>query len=78
MRMALVNQKGGVGKSTSAVYLAAGLARHGRTLLVDADPQQTVLTWSELAGDGFPRSSACRPGICPAGSASSPTVTSIW
>jgi len=54
MRVALVNQKGGVGKSTSAVYLAAGLARRGRTLLVDADPQQTVLTWSELAGDGFP------------------------
>jgi chromosome partitioning protein len=54
MRVAMVNQKGGVGKSTSAVYLAAGLARHGRTLLVDADPQQTVLTWSELAGAGFP------------------------
>jgi chromosome partitioning protein len=54
MRIALVNQKGGVGKSTSAVYLAAGLARYGRTLLVDSDPQQTALTWSELAGDGFP------------------------
>jgi chromosome partitioning protein len=53
VRVALVNQKGGVGKSTSAVYLAAGLARHGRTLLVDADPQGTVLTWSELAGDNF-------------------------
>jgi chromosome partitioning protein len=45
MRIALVNQKGGVGKSTSAVYLAAGLARYGRTLLVDSDPQQTALTW---------------------------------
>jgi chromosome partitioning protein len=54
MRVAMVNLKGGVCKSTSAVYLAAGLARHGRTLLVDADPQGTVLTWSELAGDGFP------------------------
>jgi chromosome partitioning protein len=50
----MVNLKGGVGKSTSAVYLAEGLARHGRTLLVDADPQGTVLTWSELAGDYFP------------------------
>lgn len=50
----MVNLKGGVAKSTSAVYLAEGLARHGRTLLVDADPQGTVLTWSELAGDGFP------------------------
>jgi chromosome partitioning protein len=54
MRVAMVNQKGGVGKSTSAVYLAAGFARYGRTLLVDADPQGTVLSWSELAGDGFP------------------------
>jgi chromosome partitioning protein len=54
VRVAMVNLKGGVAKSTSAVYLAEGLARHGRTLLVDADPQGTVLTWSELAGDGFP------------------------
>lgn len=53
MRVALLNTKGGVGKSTTAVYLATGLAARGRTLLVDADPQQTVLRWSELAGDGF-------------------------
>jgi chromosome partitioning protein len=54
MRVALLNTKGGVGKSTTAVYLATGLAARGRTLLVDADLQQTVLRWSELAGDGFP------------------------
>ena len=54
MHLVLGNLKGGVGKSTSAVYLACGLARTGRTLLVDADPQGSVLAWSEDAGPSFP------------------------
>lgn len=49
MRMAVVNLKGGTAKSTSAMFLAAALARRGRTLLVDTDPQGSALTWAEDA-----------------------------
>jgi chromosome partitioning protein len=52
MRITCGNLKGGVGKTTSAAFLACGLARSGRTLLVDADPFGSLLDWSQ--NEGFP------------------------
>jgi chromosome partitioning protein len=58
--VAFANQKGGVGKTTTAVTLAHGLARRGlRTLLVDLDPQGHV-----AYALGLPKSDGLYRWIC--------------
>lgn len=43
---AVVNTKGGVGKTTTAVHLAVMLSRQGKTLLIDGDPQASAASWA--------------------------------
>lgn len=72
--LTIANQKGGVGKTTSAVNLAASLAMHGsRVLVVDLDPQgnaSTALDVEHRSGvssiynvlvDGMPLGNVVRP-----------------
>ena len=49
--IALVGNKGGAGKTTLTVNLAAGLGRVGRIVILDTDPQGSSAQWRTIADD---------------------------
>jgi chromosome partitioning protein len=57
MILGILNQKGGVGKTTLSVSIAHELARRtsaDEVLVVDSDPQQSSLNWSEVREGKLP------------------------
>ena len=53
--VAIVNQKGGAGKTTLSIHVAATLAQRGhRVMVVDADPQGTATRWAAAANQETP------------------------
>lgn len=50
--IAFVGNKGGAGKTTLAVNLAAGLSRYAATAIIDADPQGSSVHWHANADAG--------------------------
>src|SRR2546430_16199310 len=67
-RISVVNQKGGVGKTTTAVNLGVGLALRGfRVLLIDYDPQANASNFlgfvSRIEGSGLYTSAELTLGL---------------
>ncbi len=63
--IAVVGNKGGTGKTTLSLNLAAGLAARESVVIIDADPQQSAYQW-RLVGkddDGLPTVVAAAYGL---------------
>ena len=63
--VAIVNQKGGTGKTTLSINLASAFAEIHPTLLMDADPQESALEWADSRATPQMNLDAC--GVEPSG-----------
>jgi len=60
--IALINQKGGVGKTTVALHLAAAFWQHGHnTLILDLDPQASAAEWHDARPIEMPHVESIQP-----------------
>ena len=60
--ISLINQKGGVGKTTLALHLATAFYHHGRnTILIDLDPQSSASEWYDSREDEMPPVRSIQP-----------------
>ena len=60
--IALIAQKGGVGKTTIAIHLATAFAAEGRaTLILDLDPQASATEWKDHRATEFPAVLSIQP-----------------
>lgn len=60
--IALINQKGGVGKTTVALHLATAFQQHGSDALVlDLDPQASATEWHDARADKLPHVESIQP-----------------
>lgn len=79
MRIALLNNKGGVGKSTATIFLAEAFARAGkRVLVVDMDPQANATTGLGVNFGDHDGLAECLSGTVRNGAAQQYILRSFW
>jgi chromosome partitioning protein len=61
LTVAVIAQKGGVGKTTLALHLAVEAAKAGPTTIIDMDPQSSAAQWADGRGAHQPQVIACTP-----------------
>lgn len=60
--LALINQKGGVGKTTIAIHLATSYSMQGRNVvMLDLDPQASAMEWGDARTSEFPHVQSIQP-----------------